>query len=546
MGKIKVSDYLIKQLSQLGITDIFGVPGDFNFNLCTSVLDNPSVKWIGCTNELNAGYAADGYARVRGLGAVLTTYNVGELSALNAIAGSYAESIPVVSIVGWPPTNFIKNNSIVHHTYSEPDYDSPLKIFSNATSAQAVLNETNAKSEIDRVLSVLLKERKPVYVGIPVDICDVLIDDEAEINLPASNSDNLKNSVSAALELIEKAKKPVIIGDRLIESFDSSDIFRQFVSKSKFPATTMSMGKGILYEDEDNFIGTYTGSIDNKNVYQTVQESDCIISVGTIYSDFNTFTPLTFNPKDYVVVLGTKVIVSGKEYSDVLMKDFLTELENKVEPKNIEINKISKPMQNITTNNDQLNFDYFLPRMEHFFKENDRIFTDTGYLNFSFQTLKFPKNCRLYIQFLWSSIGWATPAVEGACQADKNTRTILLTGEGSHQLTVQELSNIGYLELKPIIFVLNNAGYSIERSFSKDENAAYNNIVPWDYTAIMKSFVPEAYTAQVKTDEELDKVLKEIETESKNRICYIELFMDKFEAPPLIREIKENKIEMNG
>lgn len=545
MGKIKVSDYLIKQLNQLGIKDIFGVPGDFNFNICTSVLNNDAVKWIGCTNELNAGYAADGYARINGLGAVLTTYNVGELSALNAIAGSFAENIPVVSIVGWPPTGFIKNNAIVHHTYSEPVYDSPLKIFSNATSAQTVLNETNAKGEIDRVLSELIKEKKPVYIGIPVDICDILIDDEANINLPVSNNDNLNNALSAGLELINKAQRPVIIGDGLIERFESSDVFKRFVSKSKFPATTMTMGKGIINEDEDNFIGTYTGSIDNKNVYQTVIESDCIISVGTIYSDFNTFTPLTFNPKDYIEVLGTKVIVAGKEYPDVLMKDFLSELENKIEPKNLKINKAYKPDQQIVTNNDQLNFDYFLPRMEQFFKENDRIFTDTGYLNFSFQTLTFPKNCRLHIQFLWSSIGWATPAVEGACQADKNTRTILLTGEGSHQLTVQELSNIAYLKLKPIIFVLNNSGYSIERTFSKDKNAAYNNIIPWNYTNIMKAFVPDAYTAKVKTNEDLDKVLKEIETEAENKICYIELFMDEFEAPPLIREIKENKIEMN-
>lgn len=415
MGKIKVSDYLFKQINQLGIKDVFGVPGDFNFNLCTSVLENPSLKWIGCTNELNAGYAADGYARINGYGAVLTTYNVGELSALNAIAGSYAENIPVISIVGWPPSNFIKQNSIVHHTYSKPDYNSPLKIFSNATAAQTVLNETNAKSEIDRILSVLVKEKKPVYIGIPVDVCDVLIDDQGEITHPVSNKENLNKALAATLEMINHSEKPVIIGDSLIESFAAADIFRDFVAKSKFPATTLSMGKGIINENEENFIGTYTGSIDNKNVYQTVKESDCIISVGTIYSDFNTFTPLTFNPKDYVEILGTKVTVAGQEYSDILMKDFLRELENQITPKNIKINKPQSQSKEITPDNEKLNFDYFLPRMEQFFKENDRIFTDTGYLNFSFQTLTFPKNSRLHIQFLWSSIGWATPAVEGAC-----------------------------------------------------------------------------------------------------------------------------------
>lgn len=546
MSKINVSDFLIKQLNKLGINDIFGVPGDFNFNICTSVVNNKSTKWIGCTNELNAGYAADGYARVNGLGAVLTTYNVGELSALNAIAGSFAENVPVVSIVGWPPTSFIKKKSIVHHTYSEPDYDVPARVFENATAALAVLDEKNAKSEIKRVLEVFLKERKPVYIGIPVDVCEIMIDDDLELEEPQSNKSALDKAVNEAVELINKAQKPVIIGDGLIARFQAKEIFRKLASKSGFPVTTLSMGKGFIDEDEPNFIGTYTGSLEHQNVYDTVQASDCKISIGTIYSDFNIFTELKFNPKDYIEVMGTKVTIAGKEYEDVLMKDFLEALEQKIEHRDMEITRLEKQEKNLNADDKPLNFDYFLPRMEEFFKENDRIFTDTGYLNFSFQSITFPKGATLNIQFLWSSIGWATPAVEGACQADKETRTILLTGEGSHQLTAQELSNMGYLDLKPIIFVLNNSGYSIERSFSKDENAAYNDIIPWNYTEVMKAFVPDAFTAKVKTNKELDQILAQVEKESKNKICYIELFMDKFEAPPLVKEIKQHKIELNG
>lgn len=546
--KIKVSDFLMQEIAKIGIDDVFGVPGDYNFNLITSVLENQSLKWIGCTNELNAGYAADGYARVKGWGAVLTTFNVGELSALNAIAGCYSENVPVISIVGYPPTSFIKKNALVHHSYSEPDYEAPYRIFSNATSAITVLTAENAQEEITRVLNTFMFERKPVYIGVPVDVCEKLIDNKSELKKPQSHTKNLDEAVAHAIKMLENAQKPVIIGGCLADRFGAKAVLRQFVKKAGFPTTTLAMGKGLIEEDAPNFIGTYLGSIDNRSVFDTVQGSDCKISIGVIYNDFNTVTDLNFNPKDGIDVLGTKVFVEGQEFKDVLMKDFLEALIQKIKTQqsDSQMTKVKTDIKPSSDMNGALDFTYFLPRIERFFKENDRIFADTGYFDFSIQSISLPKGAQLYEQLLWCSIGWATPAVVGACQADKGTRTILLTGEGSHQLTVQSVSNLRQLGLKPIIFVLNNSGYSIERTFSKDENAKYNDIIPWNYTGIMKAFVPEAYTATVKTSAELDNILKEIETISKDKICYIELVMDKFAEPPLITKIKEHKIEMNG
>lgn len=547
--KISVTDYLMQELVRIGIDDVFGVPGDYNFDVITSVLNNPSLKWIGCTNELNAGYAADGYARIKGYGAVLTTYNVGELSALNAVAGSFAENVPVISIVGYPTTAFIKEKALVHHSYSDPDYESAHRIYENATVASAVLDEHNAKHEIDRLLSIFLQERKPVYIGIPVDVCSVMIDDDSEVKPATSHQRSLDKAVEKAIKKIEKSKNPIIIGGVLADRFDSKDLLRKFVEKSGFPATTMAMGKGLIYEDDPNFMGTYQGALDNLAVYNTVQNSDCKISIGTIYNDFNTVTDLNFDPKDYIYATGTCVYVDGNKYKDVLMGDFLHEMVNRISTYARDMSvmeKSSTVFKPLDKQKAPLDFEYFLPRMEQFFKPDDRIFADTGYLDFSIQSITLPHGAQLYEQLLWCSIGWATPAVVGACVADPKTRTILLTGEGSHQLTVQSVSNLRQLKLKPIIFVLNNSGYSIERTFSKDENAAYNNIIPWDYTAIMHAFDPSAYTAVVKTNEDLDKVLKQIEKESKKRICYIELRMDKFDMPPLIEKIKEHKIEMNG
>lgn len=178
---ITVSDYLISRLASLGVEEFFGLPGDYNFNIIESVENNPKTNWVGCTNELNAGYAADGYARIKGYGALITTFGVGELSAINAIAGSMSEFVPVVKIVGVPDTKYIEQNALIHHNLNTPDYHAFIKAYSNVVETAAFLNEQNAKEEIDRALNVLINEKKPVYIAIPMDICNKIIDETYNI-----------------------------------------------------------------------------------------------------------------------------------------------------------------------------------------------------------------------------------------------------------------------------------------------------------------------------------------------------------------------------
>ena len=149
---MRVAEYLIKSLENIGITDFFGLPGDYNFNILYAINDNPNTNWIGCTNELNAGYAADGYARAKGFGAIVTTYGVGELSAMNAIAGSFAENIPVISIVGVPKTNDIKNKTLLHHNFQKPDYYAFENAFSNVVETTAYLTKENVFIKGDQLL----------------------------------------------------------------------------------------------------------------------------------------------------------------------------------------------------------------------------------------------------------------------------------------------------------------------------------------------------------------------------------------------------------
>ena len=172
---MNTADYLVKKLEELGITDFFGLPGDYNFGILYAIEKNPNTNWIGCTNELNAGYAADGYARTKGFGALVTTYGVGELSAINAIAGSCAENVPVINIVGVPTTKHLEEKALLHHNLQEVNTQAYMEAYKQFVEASAFLNRDNAKIEIDRVLKVFVKERKPVYIAIPLDIAEMEI-----------------------------------------------------------------------------------------------------------------------------------------------------------------------------------------------------------------------------------------------------------------------------------------------------------------------------------------------------------------------------------
>lgn len=555
MGKITVADYLVQELYNLGILNVFGLPGDYNFNLIDAVEKHPFVQWIGCTNELNSGYAADGYARVKGFGACLTTFAVGELSAINAIAGCYAENVPVIKIVGAPATKYIKENKLIHHNFMPPDYFAFMNAYYNVTQAVTFLNAENAKEEIDRILSVFIKYRKPVYIAIPADIALMEIDNKPDIKKPESNKQSLEKAVEHALALIKNSKNPVILGDVLIKRFNAVKSFNKLINKSGFPAATLIMGKGLIPEEgagSEFFMGTYLGHYENPNVYKRVNNSDCVITLGAILSDFNTLGfDMEFEPDDFINAQASHTVVQKKVYEEVLLDDFIEKLADKIEHRDCEIHK-NKP--NLKTceeaTDEKLSFSYILPRFEQFLKKDDMLFIDTGLSEFAGASWTLPEGAVLYNQFLWASIGWATPAAFGGASADRTKRVILFTGEGSHQLTAQSLSNIMFRKLKPIIIVVNNRGYTIERILSDNPEDKYNDITEWQYTKLPEVFEGCARTAQARTNREFDEVLKFAEIENQKgkhgQMCYIEIFTDKMDIPDLMRNYIETRKKEEG
>ena len=542
MNKIKVADYLVQELNKLGIDDFFGLPGDYNFNVLYSIEDNPNTNWIGCTNELNAGYAADGYARIKGYGALVTTYGVGELSAMNAIAGSFAENIPVIKITGVPATKFIKKNALIHHNFQTPDYYAFERAFSNVVETTAFLDENNAKKEIDRILSVFVSQNRPVYVAIPMDICLLEIENNPSIEIIKSDFKSLNQAAEHALKLLDNAKFPLILGDVLVKRYKAREEFAKFVENSQLPVSNLLMGKGIIEAENPKYLGTFLSEYENINVYNALHQSDGVISVGVINSDLNTYrTGLPFLPADFIEIQGTYTIVEHIRYENVLMKDILKILAEKIKPKFVEIPEKKPSFEKVNkADGTELNAKYIYPRIQEFLEPNDMIFVETGIIPHGFAPARLPKNTEVNTQTLWGSIGWATPAAFGGQMAAKERRTILLTGEGSHQLTATEISNMMRNNLKPIVIVFNNEGYTIERVLSNNPWDPFNDIAKWDYSKLPQVFEGDVWIAQARTNIEFDNVLKQAKIEQKSKMCYIEIFTGQMDLPNLTAKIMEN------
>lgn len=529
---MNTAEYLVKKLEELGINDFFGLPGDYNFNILYAIENNPNTNWYGCMNELNAGYAADGYARQRGFGAVVTTYGVGELSAMNALAGSMAENVPVIHIVGAPPSKCIEDKKRVHHNFADVKPYAFQDAFKSVVETTAFLNRDNAKIEIDRVLKVFIKERKPVYIAIPVDIATQEISDREVDYSWTSDSDVLENVVNKIADKIRRSQKPVILGDALVKRFDSVIEFREFVENSGIPVTNFIMGTNLIDADYDKYLGTYFAKYDNPVAQKWLEEADCLIAVGEMYGDLNSFGfNLPYKITSHIAIYGTYTYVEGERFDNVKMSDVLDRLSEVVTKREFEIEQRQIGYKEVTAEKVPLTSEYIYPRLQEFLKENDIFVAETGIIPQGVSKMKFPHNVDLNSQLLWGSIGWATPATFGACVANPNSRVILFTGDGSHQLTAMELGSMLRYGLKPVIIVLNNSGYTIERLLCENPDDAFNEIATMNYSKFARIFDGDVWSTRVTTADDFDKALKV--TQIMNKLCYIEVCTDKMDIPDI-------------
>lgn len=560
-SEIYVGQYLLARLEQLGVKSMFGVPGDFNLGFLDLVEDHPTIDWVGNCNELNAAYAADGYARVKehSLGVVLTTFGVGELSAINGIAGAFSEMVPVLHIAGVPSTVQQKTKPMLHHTLGDGRFDAYQKAAEQFVIAHAYLNNTaTAAAQIDRVLEECIIKARPTYLTLPTDICYKKIS-SGRLKIPLSrlpppNDPDTENfvldEIVRVLQETEKAEGDVIVlVDACAVRHDVRQEVDEFVKVSGLPVYVAPMGKTSVCEAGDRYGGIYVGSISRPEIRSKVESASLIISIGSLKSDFNTGNFTYSIPTARTIELhsyGTNVKYAN--FPGIGMKELLPKLTSRLAslPQNLVSRFSSASVPAFTSpipdeDGDVISQSWFWPRVGQFFKPKDVIIAETGTSSFGILDVALPEDAIFVSQILWGSIGWTVGSTLGAALAARERqlgRPILFIGDGSLQLTVQELSAMLRHDLKPIIFVLNNSGYTIER-FLHGKERKYNDISNWEWTSLLRVLgdleQTQSSSYTVRTKAELSKLLDDDAFASSGKMRLVEVIMDKFDAPRALK-----------
>lgn len=535
---VTVIQHVLNRLRDIGVRDVFGVPGDYAFGVSDAICTHPDVNWIGCSNELNAAYAADGYARVTGVAAISTTFGVGELSAMNGVAGAFAEHLPLFHLVGTPDTETTRKRVLMHHTLGIGDYGAYARMAEPIVCAQAEMTPENVVVETERLIAAALYHRRPVYMAFPADLLNRPVVG-AEVDFPRVGSDPaaLAAAVEAVVAAVRAAETAVVLPGIAAERAGARDRLQAFVDASGLPFATMFMAKSVLDEQHPGYVGMYDGALMNAEVKKFVESRDLVIDIASPFTDFNSgaFTA-AIDPAALVAIGLHHTRVGGRDYTGVELADVLTALASRVEHREWPTIAPEETAAPEGSGADPITVDALYPRWTRFLRPGDLVVAETGTVSMGLGFSRLPQGARFLNQTLWGSIGWATPAAFGAAVAAPDRRVLLFTGEGSHQLTAQEIGQFGRRGLTPIVFVLNNSGYLIERLLCKDPEIEYNDLAPWNYAQLPAALGCEGwYTARVTTCAELDAAMAAAENAPGG--AYVEVVTDTYAASPLAERL---------
>ncbi len=526
---VTIAEYLCNRLESLGVEHIFGVPGDYVLDLMDVILRSP-IRLVNTCNELNAGYAADGYARVKGLGVVCITYGVGGLSLVNAVAGAYAERVPLIVISGGPSRIYRDSNLLLHHTTG--NYNLQLSIMEKITVGAVILTDASqAANQIEQTIEACLHYKRPVYIEIPTDLVNQICPPPTSTHHIADYSSDplaLQEAIEEAVELLERSKNPVIIAGVEFHRFKLENKLLKLLEKTGYPIATTLLGKSCIPEMHSQFIGNYVGAISREVVRERVENADAILCLGAIMSDMNLGGYTAKIDINRVINANSeKVKIKNHFYQPIYLEHFLDGLIEKLSYKQIEIKAAYSLLLQTVEYEPQkmLSNLYFYQRINHFIEDDSIVISDTGDSIVATMDLLIHKNADFIGQAFYLSIGYSIPACLGAALADRNLRPIVFVGDGAFQMTAQELSTIIRENLNPIIFLINNDGYTIERVI---QDNTYNDIQPWKYHQLPQVF-GKSWSTQVKTQEDLELALEQAKHNTE-LVSFIEVHLERLDC----------------
>lgn len=588
--------YVFQRLLSIGTKSIFGVPGDFNLPLLEHMyhpeLLSEGLNWYGNCNELNAAYAADGYSRYTGkIGCVITTYGVGELSAINGVAGAFAEDVKVLHIVGVTPTKFREISQYkthnVHHlipslknsNFEGPNHKVYCEMVDNKISCSTAFLEdiSTACDEVDKVIEDIFRYSRPGYIFIPADFADMNVSTDNFINKPVISLDSVINFdadlekveevSSKILDIIYQSSTPSIIADVLCDRYGIIKEVRELVKLMNTWNFSSFIGKSILDETSETFMGVYNGSETSVSIQKNLSASDLVMHFGVVKNEMNTgHYSYSFNKNAKIIEMhnsyirfidqqtGEDNLIAGVNFVHVI-RDLLTKLDvskcNFTYPEPTFISETPQsfcPDENITQK-------YLQDRIPKSLNPGDVLVVETGSFQFGVPDFRFPKDLKYISQGFYLSIGMALPAALGIgcgmkdyprCHIvsedvpeDYNPRLVLCEGDGAAQMTIQELTSFLRYNIPVEILIWNNDGYTVERAI-KGPTRSYNDIMSWDWTKLMSVFGDLhnklTETSTVKQVKEMDAIMLTMKkSRDRSKVKLVEVMLGVMDIPEQLK-----------
>lgn len=545
MSEYTVGDYLLDRLAELGVTEIFGVPGDFNLELLDHVVAHPDIRWVGSANELNAGYAADGYGRLRGMAALITTFGVGELSAVNAIAGSYAEHVPVVHIVGAPSVDTQGARRVVHHSLGDGDFEHFMRIAREITCAQAKLVPATANREIDRVLCEVRERKLPGYLMLATDVARFPVEPPTA-PLPRYTSGTSPRALTlfadAARRLIGDHQLTVL-ADLLVHRLEAVPELEALLAADVVPHATLMWGKSLVDESVPEFLGIYAGASSDESVRRAIEDAPVLVTAGVQFTDMvsASFTQ-KIDPTRTIDVGANQSTVAGEVFAPLDMSAALNALTGILsarpkrspavrQPESPAPDPVGSPEAPLTQKS-------LWDKVCGALTPGNIVLAEQGTSYYGMARHRLPAGVTFIGQPLWASIGYTLPAALGAGLAHRDRRPVLLIGDGAAQLTIQELGQFGREGVPAVVILVNNDGYTVERAIH-GPTAPYNDIVEWQWGQIPAALgVRNPLSYRAATSGELDSALTAAAAHPHDMV-FIEAVLTAMDVPPLLEELAD-------
>ena len=545
MNTTTVAGYLLTRLNQAGVRTVFGVPGDYNLPLLDAIgAAKPTMTWAGTATEQGAGYAADSYARLRGLGAVITTFGVGELSALNAIAGAYTESVPVVHIVGTPALRDRQGQVTVHHNLPDNDFGHFARMAAEVTAAQASLRPETATAEIDRVLGVALATSRPVYLAIPADVARMSVPAPAGLLMTAGEGAapaTVAGFAGHASRVLRAARSASLLIGHLAARFGVTAQLGELAVAGQLPVSVLSSAKGDFPEASSLFAGLYAGVASSKQARIAVEEPDVLITAGVTLADLVTPGAEPFAQERRIDLAPGRASVAGVVYPGLTLRQSVAALMTAVRSMRPDRPLLDAAPEPATVPAphpaSRLTQPLLWSAVQDFLRPGDVVIADQGTAFYGAAGLRLPDGAHLMGQPMWGSLGWALPAMLGAMLAAPDRRVVLIIGDGAMQQAASELGPLLAQGLAPVIIVVNNGGYTTERVIM-DPSAVYHDIPAWEWTALASAMGKAGPSVSLRAVNagHLDDALAMAALDTGDLVL-IEAVLPAQDVPPLLRDL---------